>query len=295
MTQIFVTGFDGYVGAHVVSALRARGVAPMVLARSDAAVAKATALGLGVHCVTIDDLATLTRIAAGVDGIVHCAASDDPAFLPTNAAAIDAMIGGLRDGASFVMHGGTMVFGDTGRGDAGPAPAFDPPPPLAARAELDRHVLGEKRVRTGIAYGAFVFGGAGAMIPNTLVKAARENGVSGFPGDGGALWSAVHVADWGDLIARMALAEGSATGAMFAAAQTITIREAAEAVAAGFAPSVPVTRLDADAAQAAWGFFGAALSMNQRFDAGPAQERLGWAPPLRDIAAELAALAASAS
>jgi nucleoside-diphosphate-sugar epimerase len=289
MTQIFVTGFDGYVGSHVVSALCARGIVPAVMARNDAAAAKATAQGLGVHRVTIDDVATLADIAAGVDGIVHCAASDNPAFLPTNAAAIDAMVGGLRDSASFVMHGGTMVFGDTGRDGAGPAPAFNPPPPLAPRAELDRRVLAATRVRTGIAYGAFVFGGAGAMIPQTLVAAAQKTGVSGYPDDGGAIWSAVHVADWGDLIARMVLAEGVTTGAMFAAAQTIAIRDAAQAVASGFSPPLPVRGFNSEEAQAAWGFFGAALRLNQRFDARPARELLGWAPPPRDIAAELSA------
>ena len=289
MTQIFVTGFDGYVGAPVVSALRARGIMPAVMARNDAAAAKATAQGLGVHRVTIEDIAALTQIATSVDGIVHCAASDNPAFLPANAAAIDAMIGGLRDGASFIMHGGTIVFGDTERDGAGPSPAFNPPPPLAARAALDRRVLEETRVRTGIAYGAFVFGGAGAMIPQTLVAAAQKTGLSGYPDDGGAIWSAVHVADWGDLIARMVLAEGAATGAMFAAAQTITIHEVAQAVASGFSPPLPVRALSSEEAQAAWGFFGAALTLNQRFDARPARELLGWAPPPRDIAAELSA------
>lgn len=289
MIQIFVTGFDGYVGAHVVSALRARGIMPSVMAHNDAAAAKATAQGLGVHRVTIEDVATLASIAGEVDGIVHCAASDNPAFLPSNAAAIDAMIGGLPAGASFVMHGGTMVFGDTGRDGACPAPAFNPLPPLGARATLDRRVLDETRVRTGIAYGAFVFGGAGAMIPQTLVAAAQKAGVSGYPDDGGALWSAVHVADWGDLIARMALAEGAATGAMFAAAQTITIHEAAQAVASGFSPPLPVRAFSSEEAQAAWGFFGAALALNQRFDSGSARALLGWAPPPRDIAAELSA------
>jgi nucleoside-diphosphate-sugar epimerase len=289
MTQIFVTGFDGYVGAHVVSALRARGIMPSVMARNDAAAAKATAQGLGVYRVTIEDIAALTQIAASVDGIVHCAARDNPAFLPTNAAAVDAMISGLRDGASFIMHGGTMVFGDTGRDGAGPNPAFNPPPPLAPRAALDCRVLEETRVRTGIAFGAFVFGGTGAMIPQTLVAAAQKTGASGYPGDGGAIWSAVHVADWGDLIARMVLADGAATGAMFAAAQTITIGDAAQAVASGLSPPLPVRAFSSEEAQAAWGFFGAALSLNQLFNAGPARTRLGWSPTPRDIAAELSA------
>lgn len=290
MKSLFLTGHDGFVGGHVTQALLRHGASLKVLVRDDAAGARASAAGLTPVRTGLDDLDGLAKVADGVDGIGHFAASENPAFLPVNRAAIGAMLGGLAGGAMFLMQGGSMVFGDTGPGGAGADPAFNPPPPLAARAALDKEVLAHVGARASIAYGSLVFGGLGAMVPNTLVRAARKAGFAAHIGNGSSVWSAVHVEDWAELMARVLLDGDTAGGKIFPAAQLITMAEAAAAVASGFQPPLPVQSVSLEEGFALWDFFAPGFGLNQRFDGTFARDAYGWTPRLRDITAEFAAL-----
>jgi len=292
MTTLFLTGYDGYIGSHVTKALLSRGATLKVMVRDDAGEARAKADGLSVVRAGLDDHAGLAAVAGEVDGIGHFAASENPAFLPVNRAAIAAMLGGLAKGSVFVMQGGSMVFGDTGPIGAGADPAFNPPPPLAARAALDQEVLAHEGARTHIAYGSFVFGGRGAMIPNALAQAAKKSGYSAHIGDGSAVWSAVHVEDWADLMARVMLDGATAGRKVLPAAQEISMAEAAAALASGATPPLQTRSVSPEDGFALWDFFAPGFSLNQRFDGTFAREAYGWAPPSRDIGAELAALMA---
>ncbi|MBC7881964.1 MAG: NAD-dependent epimerase/dehydratase family protein [Anaerolineae bacterium] len=295
MTRILVTGFNGYVGTHVVKALKARQVEITALCRNSSGVEQAKAEGLTPHIAALEDVAELRALAASVDGVAHLAASDNPAFLKTNRNAIKAMIDGLPPGSVFVMHGGSMVFGDTGSNTLSGIPIFNPPPTLAERAELDQFVLkgASTTVRTHIIYGAFVFGGLGAMIPNSLIQAARTSGFSGYIAEGSACWSAVHIADWAELIVR-ALLDGKHSGQpIMAAAQTISLREVAHAVSQAFTPPLPEKSVTLEEGFKLWSFFAPGFTLNQNFNADLAKEDYGWEPPMRDIAAELAFLAAT--
>lgn len=289
MKTLFLTGHEGYVGSHVVTALLRRGAALKVMVRDEAAAARATAHGLEPVRAGLEDIGTLIAVARGVDGIGHFAASENPAFLRLNRAAIGSMLDGLAPGAVFLMQGGSMVFGDTGPDGAGADPAFNPPTALAARASLEAEVLARTGPRTHVCYGSLVFGGAGAVIPNVLLRAARMAGQAAHIGDGTAIWSAVHVEDWADLMARMLLDGTTAGRKVFPAAQDITMRAVAEAVAGAFDPPLPVRSVTAEEGLALWGFLGPGFALNQRFPGAPAREAHGWAPLPRDIAAEFAA------
>ena len=293
MTRILVTGADGYVGSHVIAALKSRPVEIHVVARNSAAADAARGLGLVPHTIALEQADALRSLARSVDGIAHLAASDNPAFLPVNRAAIEAMVAGLPAGAAFVMHGGSLVFGDTGKSGLAGEPKMNPPPPLAGRAQLDRFVLDSavSGVRTHIVYGGFVFGGHGAMIPNTLVKAAKTAGYSAFIGDGAALWSAVHILDWADLIVSVLL-DGKTSGVpVFAAAQQISMRDAADLVANAFRPTLPAHSVTLEAGQELWGFFAPSFTMSQYFDGEKARTDYGWNPEPRDMASEFRSLA----
>ena len=296
MTSLFVTGFDGYLGSNVTRALITRKVEVHVLARDQASAARAVASGLEPHITSLEDAARLTEIAASMDGIAHLAASDNPAFLPVNETATMAMLKGLAPGAPFVMQGGSMVFGDTGVAGVTGLPAFAPPPPLAARAAFEQRVLAaaETGVRPHVTYGSFVFGGRGAMLPNAFLAAARRERFSAYVGDGTAVWSAVHVEDWAELIARVLL-DGKTTGGqiVFAAAQEIVLRDAAAAVGAAFSPPLDVRSVGIEEAIRLFGFFGPGLGVSQRFDRSLARNLYGWSPPPRDLGEELRRLAES--
>ena len=288
-----MTGADGYVGSHVTAALKTRPIDIHVVTRNASGAATARTLGLTPHTIALEDTGALRGLASEMDGIAHLAASDSPAFLPVNRAAIEAMMSGLAAGGAFVMHGGSMVFGDTGPAMLAQQPVMNPPPPLAGRAALDQFVLGNTSsgVRPHIVYGSFVFGGRGAMIPNALIAAAQSAGYSGFIADGEAIWSAVHIVDWADLIVRVLL-DGTTSGEpVFAAAQQLSMREAAAMVGTAFTPALPERPVSLDVGMDLWSFFAPGFALNQNFDARSARAIYGWNPEARNIAAEFVDLA----
>jgi nucleoside-diphosphate-sugar epimerase len=292
MTKVLVTGWDGYVGSHVVAALKTRPVEIHVMTRNEESARVARVQALVPHTIALEDSATLGRIVGQMSAVAHLAASDNPAFLPVNRQAIDAMISGLPAGASLVMQGGSMVFGDTGPSIVTGRPDMNPPPAMADRAALEQHILDSTStgIRTHIVYGSFVFGGRGALIPNKLVAAAKAVGYSGFIGDGSAVWSAVHVEDWADLIVRVLL-DGKTSGQpVFAAQQQVRMRDAAAMVGRAFTPARAERSVSMEVGLGLWNFFAPGFAISQNFDGQMAREAYGWNPEPRTLEAEFAAL-----
>lgn len=283
---MLLTGWRGYVGGAALAAARARGAEVTVLVRSDQEAAAALAQGLRTARGDLADPASLAPAVAAAEAVIHCAASDAPAFQPVNHAAVAAMLASLPDGARFVMHGGSLVFGPTGPEPAHPVRTA-PPPFLAARAAIDQLVLDAAAAgrRASGVYGSFVHGGGpGAAIPASWAGAARAAGAVAQPGEGTARWSTCHVADWGMLLVLAAEAIEPGDGPVFAAAGSATIAEIAGELARQLAvPLAPVTPDEAGQA----GPFGPALLLDQSHDGAAARSLLGWTPQHADFAATL--------
>jgi nucleoside-diphosphate-sugar epimerase len=77
MSTILVTGGNGFVGRHLVSALRARGDSVRVLALPDENTGWLAQHGIPVHRGDVRRPDTLVTPMAGVDGVVHLAAMMD--------------------------------------------------------------------------------------------------------------------------------------------------------------------------------------------------------------------------
>ncbi|MEM9862591.1 MAG: NAD-dependent epimerase/dehydratase family protein [Myxococcota bacterium] len=273
--NVLITGSRGFVGGRVAQRLVAAGHHVTALARDANAADFARGKGMAPLLGTLANVQALAAAAKQADAVVHAAASMDPAFGPMNAKAVAAILDALRDDAIFVMQGGTLVFGDTGP-SAAPQPVFAPIPPLRDRAELDRSVLDHPR--GAIAYASYVFGGEGALLPGLLAAASAKGPV---PYVDDVYWSAVHIDDWVELIQLIVTAKH--TGARFAAAFDVSIREAAEHIARKNGTTSEA--VDPLALAEKLGPFGASLALQQRFNATAAKST-GWAPGVLSLEPE---------
>jgi nucleoside-diphosphate-sugar epimerase len=77
-----VTGASGFVGSHVLDALRARGEPMRALARSPAAAQELRDGGVEVLLGDVRDPRVLASAVRGMDVVYHCAAGVGPAFSP---------------------------------------------------------------------------------------------------------------------------------------------------------------------------------------------------------------------
>lgn len=286
--RILLTGWRGYVGSAARAAAVSRGHDVTVLVRSDDEAAVALAWGLRTALGDLGNPASLSPAVETAEAVIHCAASDAPAFQPVNLAAVTAMLAALPCDARFVMHGGSLVFGPTGRMPSRPAHTA-PPPFLAARAAIDQLVLDAAATgqRAAGVYGSFVHGGGpGAAIPSSWVAAARAAGRVALPCAGPVSWSTCHVADWGALLVLAAEGVVPGDGPIFAAAGAARIADIAAELAHQLA--LPLIEVPPEAASEA-GPFGQALLLGQLFDGEAARARFGWTPqhgPLADTLLE---------
>jgi nucleoside-diphosphate-sugar epimerase len=119
----------------------------------------------------------------------------------------------------------------------------------------------------------------------TLIRIAREKGVSAYPGDGSNRWPAVHQLDAARLY-RLAL-ESAPTGARLHGVgdEGVPAREIAEII--GRHLNVPVTSVSPDEAADHFGWIGAFFAIDGPASSALTQERMGWHPVQPGLVADL--------
>ncbi|MFF5081469.1 SDR family oxidoreductase [Actinoplanes sp. NPDC000266] len=272
--RIFVTGASGWTGSAVVPELLAAGHHVTGLARSDASAAALTAAGVDVVRGDLDDLGALRAGAADADGVVHLAFKHDFSVFEQNILddrrAVEAM-GAVLEGTGkpLVITAGTPVV------------------PGAVATERDTLKSADGRGLTAtIAAGMAERGVRSSVVnlPRTvhgpgdkgfiamLVGAARQSGVSGYPGDGSQRWPAVHRLDAARLF-RLAVEEAPA-GSILNAVGDEGVRIADVAAVIGRHLGLPVKPRPAEE----FGFLGMVLSVDQPASGAATRDLLGWAP-----------------
>ncbi|KPC86836.1 3-beta hydroxysteroid dehydrogenase [Streptomyces sp. NRRL WC-3753] len=289
--RVFVTGASGWIGSAVVPELVGEGHQVVGLARSDASAAALTAAGAEVVRGTLDDLVVLRDAAAGSDGVVHLAFKHDIAFSGDFKGAGEAdrraveVIGEALAGSGrpFTIASGTpSIPGHVATERDG----HDPDPAAAARGDA-QHVraataelalsLAARGVRSSVVRLAPTNHGEGdnGFVP-ALIGTARDQGVSGYVGDGANRWSAAHRLDSAHLF-RLALEKAPAGSTLHAVAEEgLPVRDLAEVI--GRRLGLPVVSVPAADAGAHFGWLAGPLAANRAASSVLTRELLGWEP-----------------
>jgi len=287
--RIFVTGASGWIGSAVVPELLGAGHQVLGLARSDASAATVTAAGADVLRGSLEDLDVLRAGAEQSDGVIHLAFRHDFSRLDAAVAGeanaietIGAVLAG--SGRPFAAASGTPAVGGKVATEADEIPTGSRSP-MAGRAVNARTLLGladrgVRAVTVGLPRSVHGDGDRRGFVPR-LIGIARENKVSGYPGDGSSRWPAVHVLDAAVLF-RLAVEQAPAGARLHAVGdEGIPVRDIAAAI--GRHLDVPVEPRPAED----YGFLGQLLSIDMPAAAPLTRELLGWQPVQPGLLADL--------
>jgi nucleoside-diphosphate-sugar epimerase len=299
--RIFVTGASGWIGSAVVPELIGAGHQVTGLARSDASAESLTAAGAEVHRGTLDDLDSLHAAAATSDGVIHLAFKHELAFSGDFQGAADAdrraveTFGEALAGSDrpLVIASGTLgiapgrvVSEQDGHGQSSAIAGFGGGP--QTRWETSELVLSmaERGVRSSIVRLPPTNHGDGDNgFIATLVGIAREQGVSGYIGDGANRWPAVHRLDSAQLF-RLAVENAPAGSTLHASAEEgVPIRDVAEVI--GRHLDVPVESISAEDAGEHFTWLAGFIGADSPASSALTQELLGWHPTHPGLIADL--------
>jgi nucleoside-diphosphate-sugar epimerase len=271
--RVFVTGATGFIGSAIVQELLGAGHQVLGLARSDAGAQALAAAGAAVHRGSLEDLESLQRGAAAVEGVIHTAFIHDFSHFGASARAdqlaIEAMTETLAgSGKPFIVSSGCLG--------------------IKTEEDSPSHVIPRKSEQAGLA--AAVRGvramvmrlppsvhgdGDHGFVP-TLIQVARDQGFALYVREGKNQWPAVHRLDAARLY-RLALEKGSSGARLHGVAEEgIPTREIAEAI--GRRLKLPAVSKTADEAAALLGFVGHVLALGGPSSSTLTRERLGWQP-----------------
>jgi nucleoside-diphosphate-sugar epimerase len=268
--RVFVTGATGFIGSAVVSELLANGHQVLGLTRSEQGAAALAAAGAETIHGSLEDLDSLRRGAAAVDGVIHTAFIHDFSKFEENCEidrrAIEALGEALAgSNRALIVSAGL------------PVPTEDevpPPGPFPRVSEQAAVALVERGVRAMVMRLPQVHDRDKQGLVSYLIALAREKGISVYVGAGLNRWPAVHRLDVAPLY-RLALEKGSAGARYHAVAEEgVSLREIAEAIGRGL--KIPVVAKSPEEAAAHFGWMGFFAGMDLTASSTLTQQRLGW-------------------
>jgi uncharacterized protein YbjT (DUF2867 family) len=193
--MILVTGGTGFVGPHVVHALRARELPVRVLVRDTRRGARAAAWGAELATGDVTDPASLRAAMAGVDTVVHLVA-----IIKGSRADFDrVMAGGTRNLVAAAKNAGVRRFvlmSALGVNEQ----TKNAVPYFAAKWEMEQAVK-ESGIEHVIFRPSFVFGKDGGALP-TFIRLARFAPVTPIVGPGTLRLQPIWVEDVAEHFAR---------------------------------------------------------------------------------------------
>ncbi|HTU79893.1 MAG TPA: SDR family oxidoreductase [Solirubrobacteraceae bacterium] len=299
--RIFVTGASGWIGSAVVPELIGAGHQVIGLARSDASADALTAAGAEVHRGTLDDLDGLRSAAEAADGVIHLAFKHELAFSGDFQGAADAdrraveTFGEALAGSGRPLSIASGLLGlapgrvateQDGHGvHAAPAASGGGPQARWETAELALSLAAEGVRSSIVRLPPTNHGDGDNGFIAMLVAIAREQGVSGYVGDGANRWPAVHRLDSAHLF-RLGLEKAPAGSTLHAVAdEGVPVRDIAEVI--GRHLGVPAVSISPEDAGEHFTWLGGFLGLDAPASSELTRELLGWQPTQPGLIADL--------
>ncbi|WP_433272731.1 SDR family oxidoreductase [Pseudonocardia xinjiangensis] len=278
--NVFITGGTGLIGSAVVAELLGHGHTVLALARSDASAQAASAAGAEAIRGGLADLDVLRAGVAQADGVIHLAFANDFSSSRALANAVaeesaalatlgEALVG---SGRPFVACSGTPAVPGRASTEADPIPTEGP---VGGRGRAVRGVLGlaARGVRSSaVRLPRTVHNEGAGGFAGLLTGIARQNGVSGYPGDGAQRWPAVHAHDAAVLF-RLALEQAEAGTSWHAVGdEGDQVRDIAAVI--GRRLGLPVESVPVET----YGPLGVIFAADQPSSSAHTRQALGWEP-----------------
>jgi nucleoside-diphosphate-sugar epimerase len=189
--HVFLTGATGWVGSAITADLLKAGHQVTGLARSGEKAALLAATGARVLCGTLDDLDVLRATAATADAVIHTAFNHDFSKFAENAAQDRRVIEALGSALEGSQRPLLVTSGLSGL----PNGAVEDDIPHAAslrKSDATAHELMKRGVRAAVVrLSPSVHGLGDHGFVHTLIRIARETGVSAYVGQGLNSWAGV--------------------------------------------------------------------------------------------------------
>jgi nucleoside-diphosphate-sugar epimerase len=280
--RVFVTGASGWIGSAVVDELLLAGHEVTGLARSDASEAALKAKGAHVRRGDLDDLGSIRAGAEDAEAVIHLANKHDFANQAVSNAAERAAVQTIGDtltgtGRPFLLASGVAALAQ-GRPatEADASPFHGPDSPRAGSENLALEFADRGVHTVSLRFAPTVHGAGDYGFIAVIAAAARQKGVSGYPGDGTNRWAAVHRLDAARLVA-LGLAKAPAGARLHAVAEEgIPTRQIAEAIGSAF--GLPVTSVAPGDVADHFGWIGRFFAMDLSATSARTRELLGWTP-----------------
>lgn len=292
--KVFITGASGFIGGSVAAGLLAAGHQVTGLVRSQDNALKIRELGLTPLVGTLDDAALLRQAAGQADAVINAAHADHRDAAVT---LLDALAG---TGKTFIHTSGSSVVGTRSQGEVRDQvfdenTPFEPSPARAARAALNREILGyaAQQLRVVIICPSLIYGFGHGVNKNSmqipwLIDLARETGAACHIGPGSNIWSNVHIDDLVDLYL-LALDKAPSGAFYFAENGENSMREVCEAIGRMLGLHGQPRSMTVGEAAQHWGEGPAndTMGSNSRVRAVRARQELGWRPRAMPLLEEI--------
>ena len=204
---VLVTGGTGFIGPHVVHALRARDIPVRALVRDPGRASRLGSWGAELATGDVTDAASLKTACAGVDAVVH-----QVAIIKGSKQAFETVMEqGTRNVVAAAQEAGVRRFilaSALGLDER----SKDAVPYFAAKWQMEKAVR-ESGLEHVIFRPSFVFGSDGGVLP-TFIRLARYAPVTPIIGPGRQRLQPIWVEDLAEYYAR-ALAEPAAANRTF--------------------------------------------------------------------------------